>query len=291
MLLSREEMSFDFQGARFDPSRDRELLGWIFSQFLYGEVTGIQCGHWLYEAPDLDAARFLARQSLEEMQHVDNFLRILAMLECEPQKAHGIVRFLSTGMMGSDWPEHVALEMAQGEGFVLMVMYALIDTVDHAGIVSILERAVRQEERHVEFGERRTMEILRERPETREHLLGLALVSLLAVEQLARYLRRRSTPEHPVMRHLAEFLRATQRAAELRLTRMGLLDRPLREISWPQRARLIATAYARQAVNRLRPRGRRRLTDTYLDDAALRETYRQAREAQDESAPAVRTLH
>ena len=71
MLLSREEMTFDFQGARLEPVRDRELLGWVMNQFLYGEVTGIQCGHWLYEAPDLDAARFFARQAVEEFQPIE----------------------------------------------------------------------------------------------------------------------------------------------------------------------------------------------------------------------------
>src|SRR5213075_3021145 len=75
MLLTREEMTFDFGDAKLEPVRDRELLEWMFNQFLYGEVTGIQVGHWLYEAPDMEAAKFLARQSLEEMQHVDNFLR------------------------------------------------------------------------------------------------------------------------------------------------------------------------------------------------------------------------
>ena len=77
MLLTREEMTFDFEGAKLDPARDRELIEWMMNQFLYGEMTGIQVGHWLYDAPDFDAARFLARQSLEEMQHVDNFLRIM----------------------------------------------------------------------------------------------------------------------------------------------------------------------------------------------------------------------
>ena len=41
MLLTREEMTFDFQGAKLDPTKDRELLEWMFNQFLYGEVTGI----------------------------------------------------------------------------------------------------------------------------------------------------------------------------------------------------------------------------------------------------------
>ncbi len=107
MLLTRDEMTFDFAGARLEPTRDRALLEWMFNQFLYGEVTGIQVGHWLYDAPDLEAARFLARQSLEEMQHVDNFLRIMAMLGCRPRAAHPAVRFLATGMMGgscSRWP-------------------------------------------------------------------------------------------------------------------------------------------------------------------------------------------
>src|SRR3954453_15836824 len=99
MLLTREEMTFDFAGAKLDPARDRELLEWMFNQFLYGEVTGIQVGHWLYDAPDFEAARFLARQSLEEMQHVDNFLRIMAMLGCRPRSAHPAVRFLPPGML------------------------------------------------------------------------------------------------------------------------------------------------------------------------------------------------
>ena len=114
MLLTREEMSFDFGGAKLDPVRDKELIGWMLNQFLYGEMTGIQVGHWLYDAPDVNAAKFLARQSLEEMQHVDNFLRMMTMMGVAPAPAHWAVRFLSTGMMGGSWAEHVALEMAQG---------------------------------------------------------------------------------------------------------------------------------------------------------------------------------
>src|SRR5215213_5453623 len=119
MLLTREEMAFDFGGAKLDVGKDKDTIVWAVQQFLYGEVTGIQIGHWLYDAPDLESARFLARQAVEEFQHVDNFLRIMTMLGLEPQKPNGVVEFLATGMMGSSWPEHVALEMAAGEGFVL----------------------------------------------------------------------------------------------------------------------------------------------------------------------------
>src|SRR3954464_6308971 len=112
MLVSREEMRFDFGGAKFRLPRDAALLGWIFSQFLYGEVTGIQCGHWLYRAPHFGAAVFLAKQAGEELSHVKKFLRILSLLGEKPEPAHWAVRFLSTGMMGGSWGEHVALEMA-----------------------------------------------------------------------------------------------------------------------------------------------------------------------------------
>src|SRR6266849_4756175 len=177
MLLTREEMTFDFGGARLDPQRDRKVLAWMMNQFLYGEVSGIQCGHWLYEAPDLEAARFFSRQAVEEFQHVDNFVRILDMLGEKPARAHPMVRFLTSGMMPASFEEHVCLEMAQGEGFVLMALYGVIDTIDHEGIREILARAVRQEERHVDFGERRTALAVRRRPALKRRLLGLSLVS------------------------------------------------------------------------------------------------------------------
>src|SRR4030095_8098827 len=140
-------------------------------------------GHWLYDAPDLESARFLARQAVEEFQHVDNFLRIMTMLGVEPKAAHPAVRFLATGLMGDSWPEHVALEMAAGEGFVLMAFYALIDTLDHKPSVDILRRAVKQEERHVEFGEQQTMKAIEGRGWLRRRLLGLNLVSMWRVRR------------------------------------------------------------------------------------------------------------
>jgi bacterioferritin (cytochrome b1) len=281
VLLTREEMTFDFQGAKLDPVRDRELLEWMFNQFLYGEVTGIQVGHWLYDAPDFEAAKFLARQSLEEMQHVDNFLRIMAMLGCQPKPAHAAVRFLATGMMGSSWAEHVALEMAQGEGFVLQAFYAVIDTLDHKPSVDILRRAVKQEERHVEFGEQQTKKAIEGKPWLRRRLLGLSLVSMWGVRRIAKFLEKRlrsSAADHIVLKHLPAFLAHANTCAELRLRRIGVLDRPLAELSGAQRALLVTEAYGGKALGglgtllmtplRLLPfwPKRKRLTDTYLRD-------------------------
>jgi bacterioferritin (cytochrome b1) len=277
MLLTREEMTFDFGGAKLDPVRDRELLEWMLNQFLYGEITGIQCGHWLYDAPDLEAARFLARQSLEEMQHVDNFLRIMAMIGCHPKPAHPAVRFLATGMMGSSWAEHVALEMAQGEGFVLQAFYAVIDTLDHKPSVDILRRAVKQEERHVEFGEQQTAKAIEGRGWLRRRLLGLSLVSMWGVRRLTSYMKKRLPADHVVLKHLPAFLEHANRCAELRLRRIGVLDRPLAEVSGGKRALLVVEAYGGKLLGalgslvalplKLLPWFRRkRVTDTYLRD-------------------------
>jgi hypothetical protein len=283
MLLSRAEMTFDFGGARFDPVRDKDAVEWILNQFLYGEMTGIQCGHWLYEAPDVEAARFLARQGLEEMQHVDNFLRMLKMMGMQPRPAHPLVRFLSTGMMGGSWAEHVALEMAAGEGFVLVVFYAVIDTLDHKPSVEILNRAVKQEERHVDFGERQTIKAIAARPGLRRRLAGLNLVSLWAVARLARFMRTRLPADQAVMRQLPEFLAHLNRCAEVRMRRMGLIDRPLAEISSLTKAAWMAEAYGAKLPGALwslltlplrllaAPFKRKRLTDTYLADPYLRE--------------------
>jgi bacterioferritin (cytochrome b1) len=270
MLLTREEMTFDFRGARLDPMRDRQLLAWMMNQFLYGEVTGIQCGHWLYDAPDIEAARFFSRQAVEEFQHVDNFVRILEMLGEKPGPAHPMVRFLTSGMMPGTFEEHVCLEMAQGEGFVLMALYGVIDTIDHEEIRSVLQRAVKQEERHVDFGERRTIQALAASPGLRRKLLGLSLVSTWGVRRLGAFMQKRLPAQHPVLSLLPAFLEFTVQCAEKRLLRMGVLQKPLAELGLGAKAAAIASAYGGGLVSwprKLLPR--KRLTQTYLRDPAV----------------------
>ena len=278
MLLTREEMHFDFGGARLDPARDRETLGWVMQQFLYGEVTGIQIGHWLYNAPDLEAARFLAKQAIEEFQHVGNFLRILEIIGVPPGPAHPLLRHLTA--ISSTWEEHTALEMALGEGMVLQAFYAMIELVDHEEITGILKRGVRQEEGHVDFGEKRTTRAIEGRPWLRRRLLGLALVNLWGVTRFARFMEKR-LPAHPAAARLPAFLEHVVRCAELRLRRIGVLDRPLAELSSGARLALMLEAYAGKALAfalsilmlplRLLPWfAPKRLTDTYLDDPQVR---------------------
>jgi hypothetical protein len=281
MLLTREEMRFDFGGAKFDSVHDREVLGWILSQFLYGEVTGIQVGHWLYAAPDLESARFLAKQAIEELQHVGNFLKIMATIGVEPQPAHPVLRFLATGMMGDDWPEHVALEMATGEGFVLTAFYALIDTLDQPEAVAILERSARQEEGHVQFGEQKTQQLLAAKPSLRRELLAANLVWIWGVKRLARYIEKHLPNGHPVLSQLSPFLAHALRCAETRVVRLGLCEKPPSELTRAESAGLLAELAGRKVAGagarallfplRLFPAAqKKRLTDTYLDDPAVR---------------------
>jgi len=208
---------------------------------------------------------------------VENFLRILQILGEPPAPAHRMVRFLSTGMMPSSFEEHVCLEMALGEGFVLMALYSVIDLIAEDEIRTILARAVKQEERHVEFGEERTMSAIVSRPALRRRLLGLSLVSMWAVRRLAQFMRKR-LPEHEVLSQLPAFLGFSVACAEKRLLRMGVLTRPLSEVSALEKALAIGEAYGTSLVTApLRVWPKRRLTETYLRDPdVLRET----REAQ-----------
>lgn len=271
MLIAREEMTYDFGGARFDIDRDREVLAWVFSQFLFGEVTGVQVGHWLEVAPDFDAAQFLARQANEEMAHVKLFLRILDALDAEPQPPHRTLRFLATDFAGATFLEHCFLEMAVGEGFVLGAIHAFIETMPESEIRTLLVGLARQEEGHVNFGEQQTLRWLKRDPRRRRHLLGLALVSIAGVTKLAEYSRNR-WPSHPVLSQMPGFLAHTIKVTELRLRRLGVLSRPLASIPQSERATLMAASLARRYGRVLNPfRARpKALTKTYLTDPAIR---------------------
>jgi hypothetical protein len=268
MLLDRDEIHFDFAGARFALPADRDALGWIFSQFLYGEVTGIQVGHWIHNAPDLASARFLAVQCSQELSHVRLIRTIFDRLGIEPQPAHRWVKFMATGLMGSGWDEHCCLEMALGEGYVLTIFDALETTIPDPEIVRLLRTASRQEESHVAFGEAQTARAARD-PRVRRRLLGMSLVSLVAMRQLSRALRSRADAGHPVWQHLPRFADHLAAVTELRMQRLGLLATPLAAVPAHERAALIATGlWARGGA--LLPHRRRRLTDTYLEDPGLK---------------------
>lgn len=274
MLIAREELRFDFKGAVFDlkSASDRKLLGWVFNQFLYGEVTGIQCGHWLYRAPHLSAARFLAIQASEELSHVRKILRVLALLGERPAAAHPVIRFLSTGMMGADWLHHVALEMALGEGLVLGVFYAMADTLDHAEIKKILLTASLEEERHVEFGERETLRYLQSNPSAKRSVLAAAWVQILALNYIKKFvlrsLRQQVRSDHPVLSKFEEFYDHLVAKSCVRMTKLGILKGPLEELRIGQKLGLIALWIFGVFTHRFKFKPAL-LTSTYLSDPLL----------------------
>jgi hypothetical protein len=275
MLISPQELRFDFKGATFDlkAPADRSLLAWIFSQFLYGEVTGIQCGHWLYHAPHLSAATFLAKQASEELSHVRKFLRIFSLMGEKPEPAHRAVKFLSSGMMGVSWGEHVALEMALGEGLVLGVFYAMVDTIQDPEIHKLLDSSAIEEERHVLFGEKETQDWLKAHPESRKILLGLAVIQSVALRRLKSFVLRKlgqAMPDHPVLKQFPAFYDHSVRCFELRVERLGLATKPLSEMGAGEKLGLVVCLPVRKLWARLFSR-RPLLTSTYLGDPSLKE--------------------
>jgi hypothetical protein len=144
-----------------------------------------------------------------------------------------------------------------------------MDTIEQPEVLAIMQRAAKQEESHVRFGEERTMELVQHDPALRRRLLGANLVWMWGVQRLAGYVDRKLPKDHPVLSQLQPFLAHALRCAELRLQRMGLCDEPLSQLSLPRKSALLAELAGTKLVHGVRPK-RKRLTDTYLDDPSLR---------------------
>lgn len=275
MLLSREEREFDFGAARFDLENptDRRLLGWIFNQFLYGEITGIQCGYWLYNAPTLIAAQFLARQATEELSHVKRFLKILELIGENPAPPHRAIRFMATGMMGGSWGEHVTMEMALGEGLVLTLFYAMEQTISDPQVQKLITSALKEEESHVAFGERESQAWLEEHPGDRKLFLGQVLLQWWAMKVIKRFVLRKliqiSGSEHPVFRQFSEFYDHVIRVLETQVELLGISPFPLREMGVFEKVTLVGTLPVRKFLSKLRKR-QKKLTTSYLEDPMVR---------------------
>jgi hypothetical protein len=110
-------------------------------------------------------------------------------------------------------------------------------------------------------------------------------VTLWGVARLEALMKRRLPMDHPTLQVLPELVRHTVRVAEVRLQRIGLIDRPLSSLSSGRKLLYVLEAYAGKLASGLlsmvlgvvlfplrmigffRPK---RLTDTYLDDPQVR---------------------
>ena len=269
MLVSREEMKFDVGAARFDVQRDKDLLAWIFSQALFGEATGCYCGAALYTAPNIDAATFISRQAVEEFAHFRNFLKIFRILKARPQPPNRVIRFLTSHE--ELWDHHVCLEMAIGEGLVLMAFDAFIDAIDHPQIKAILKSIAGQEVGHTEFGEQQTLKVLKERPGLRRQLLGRCLISIAALRFLAKRISKWVPKNHPVMDLMPRFLEHCITVTELRMQKLGLLRGKLSDLGAVTRGALmtygVLAAWTRGLFHSKKPP----IPQNYLDDPVIDE--------------------
>ena len=69
------------------------------------------------------------------------------------------------------WEEMLFESMVVGEGLALVLIYFYHDVISDQPIRRGLQRVIRDEESHVEYGERKIMQYLAQQPTLRERLL------------------------------------------------------------------------------------------------------------------------
>jgi hypothetical protein len=89
---------------------------------------------------------------------------------------------------------------------------------------------------------------------------------------------RSRLPPHEVLSQLPQFLEFSLSSAEQRLLRMGVLTRPLAEMTAVEKSLAVAEAYGTSLLKTpLRLLPRKRLTETYLQDPAILRDLRESR--------------
>jgi hypothetical protein len=223
-----EEETFDFQGARFElhKAQDREILTFVFSQALYGEATGVFCGMSLYSAQSLEASKFYIRQAHQEMNHLRLFADIMKSLELKPTNGHWVLRLLSSH--NHYYPLKVFMEHAIGEGLVLDIFKEVLlqtlpehdEKYDMANIMKKLNMICKDEQEHVDWGERETKRLIQENPKLKTPLAGLLDIQLIIAPKIATQF---SDPKHPVLKHLPEYVYFTTQRAKIQAETLGIV--------------------------------------------------------------------
>ena len=220
--------SYDFQGARFDLHNqlDREILGFLFSQALYGEATGVFCGMSLYAAQSLEASKFYIRQAHQEMNHLRLFADIMKILNLQPSKGHWVLRLLSSH--NHYYPLKVFMEHAIGEGLVLDIFKEVLlqtlpiedATYDMTTILKKLHMICKDEQEHVAWGEKESKRLVKEQPWLKKPLAGLLDIQLLIAPKIASQF---SHQDHVVLKHLPNYVDFTIKKARLQAHNLGII--------------------------------------------------------------------
>jgi len=219
MLLTRQEMTLHHSAPRFSIETDRETVIRALSHLFYGEVGAVKIGQWVTKAPDLEGMLEIVKQTRDETRHSTIFHRLLKRYGAEPSQAvlgdmgelHGVV--------SHTWEEMLFESMVVGEGLALVLLYLYHDAIVDAPIRRGLQRVIRDEESHVEYGERKILAYLARTPELKDRLLTMQ-------EQLIQHYSGFITGQAPadeLESLIAESPMAIIQMHGIRLQRMGLI--------------------------------------------------------------------
>lgn len=264
--------SYDFGGATFDLNAafDREIVGFVLSQALFGEATGVYCGKSLYTARSLEAARFYTRQARQELGHLQLFADILRSLDLQPTPPHWVIRMLSSH--NNYYPLKVLMEHAVGEGMVLdifkdLLMQTLPDDDPRVPPIKKKLRVVcREEAEHVAWGEKETLAMLAQKPWLKAPYFGLVELQLISIFSLVKHLQGRN-PTHPVMSQLEAFVDHIRARVRFQGQRLGFypVERPNALKRWGS-----MTAGVLLFVRSQVARGHSQLDKNYLSELGFR---------------------
>ena len=174
--LESKKIKIDY---RFDLNEDAVYLDWIFQQFVEGELTGLIEGSALQKAPTLSDSNFLASQVQDEIKHAQIYFKQMNRLrkdyQYEPLKISLSLKALVKPVSGRLWQEHVFLDKAIGELYVLYVMIALKQALSNSRMEKVLDNIAKDEVQHIHFGETQTQKYVEKNKFYKSYLLGLFL--------------------------------------------------------------------------------------------------------------------
>ena len=219
MLLTREEMTLYREAPRFSIETDRAAILRALSHLFYGEVGAVKIGQWVTKAPDLEGMLEIVKQTRDETRHTAIFRRLLQRYGADPSQE--VLRDMDDlhVAISHTWEEMLFESMVVGEGLALVLIYFYHDVIADTAIRRGLQRVIRDEESHVEYGEKKIMEYLAHKPELREHLLAMQ-------EQLIQHYSgvvTGQTPADGLEEMIAQFPMAIIQMHVTRLQRMGMV--------------------------------------------------------------------
>ena len=109
----------------------------------------------------------------------------------KPMKIPRLLIALVQPVSGRLWQEHIFLDKAVGEFWVLQLMLVMVVTTDDSKLKKTLLNIAKDEVQHIHFGETQTLQYTRQNRFYRYYLSGLYLRNDFAMQLLYRAIRLR----------------------------------------------------------------------------------------------------